>query len=480
MPAREVFDTAQRVFNVRACTLPTRGRMESSARADARCAGPVFPPPVVCFATRLLSRFVLSSVALFSGKESMDVPAANRLSTVPGASASGVSSSSASMPASTSALPADFSVVGGGLIGRLIAWRLAGEGACVALYEQGDAAGRSAAAWVAAAMLAPLAEAASAELLITELGAASLEAWPALLAELPEPVFFQRNGSLIVWHPTDRAESNIFTGRLRVNAPASLLKGGLLPLSGASLAQAEPALGGRFQQGFLLPNEGQLDNRQLLSAVAAGLGERRVETHWNTTIDDAALETLPGRVVIDCRGLGAKRDWRGLRGIRGEVARVHAPGIGLSRPVRLLHPRYPLYIAPKQDDLYVIGATEIEGEDMSPISVRSTLELLSAAFSIHPGFGEARILELSTQCRPTLPDHRPLVRFVDERTIRVNGLYRHGYMLAPEVSHAALDLALALAGGVLAGADADAFDAWRSAARWPALFERDAMVAQPF
>jgi glycine oxidase len=216
----------------------------------------------------------------------------------------------------------------------------------------------------------------------------------------------------------------------------------------------------------------------LLAAVAAGLIERRVDAHWQTPVDDAALDTLPARFVIDCRGLGAKRDWRGLRGIRGEVARVHAPGIGLSRPVRLLHPRYPLYIAPKQDDLYVIGATEIEGEDMSPISVRSSLELLSAAFSIHPGFGEARILELSTQCRPTLPDHRPLVRLAGERTIRVNGLYRHGYMLAPEVSRAAVELALALAHADVTLAGGDGFDAWRAAARWPALFERDALAAQ--
>src|ERR1700744_1098052 len=101
----------------------------------------------------------------------------------------------------------DFAVVGGGLIGRLVAWRLAGTGARVSLYERGDAQGRDAAAWVAAAMLAPLAEAASAEMLITELGAASLEAWPALLSALPSPVFFQRNGALVVWHPSDRAES---------------------------------------------------------------------------------------------------------------------------------------------------------------------------------------------------------------------------------------------------------------------------------
>lgn len=377
---------------------------------------------------------------------------------------------------------ADFAVVGGGLAGRLIAWRLAGAGARVALYEQGDAAGRSAAAWVAAAMLAPLAEAASADLLITELGVASLDAWPALLAELPAPVFFQRNGTLVVWHPADRAEAAIFTSRLRVNAPAALLKDGLEPLSGAPLLAAEPALAGRFQQGFLLPDEGQLDNRQLLAAVAEGLAERRVETHWNTRVEDAELDGLPAGMVIDCRGLGAKRDWHGLRGIRGEVARVRAPGIGLRRPVRLLHPRYPLYIAPKQDDLYVIGATEIEGEDMSPISVRSSLELLSAAFSIHPGFGEARILELSTQCRPTLPDHRPLVRLAGNRIIRVNGLYRHGYMLAPEVSRAAVELALAHAGGAFAGAEPDAagsFERWAAAARWPALFMRDVDVMQP-
>ena len=190
-------------------------------------------------------------------------------------------------------------------------------------------------------MLAPLAEAASAELLITELGAASLDAWPELLAQLPSPVFFQRNGTLVVWHPSDRAESTLFTSRLRVNAPASLLAGGLVPVSGAALDEAEPMLGGRFQQGFLLPDEGQLDNRQLLAAVADGLVERGVRTHWNTNVDDDAFDAIDARVLIDCRGLGAKQAWSGLRGIRGEVARVHAPGIGLRRPVRLLHPRYP-------------------------------------------------------------------------------------------------------------------------------------------
>ncbi|MEX3935634.1 FAD-dependent oxidoreductase [Paraburkholderia phymatum] len=363
----------------------------------------------------------------------------------------------------------DFAVIGGGLCGRLVAWQLAGDGHRVALYERGDASGSQAAAWVAAAMLAPLAEAASAELLITRLGAASLETWPTLLDQLPERVFFQRNGSLIVWHHSDRAEAPLFERRLRANAPAELLDGGLVALAGAQVGAAEPALGGRFNQGWLLPHEGQLDNRQLLAALAAGLAARGVETHWNTSVDDNALPAA--RITIDCRGLGAKPVMPTLRGIRGEVARVHAPGIGLTRPVRLLHPRYPLYIAPKENDLYVIGATEVEGEDMSPVSVRSALELLSAAFSVHPAFGEARILELNSQCRPTLPDHRPALMWDGASTLRVNGLYRHGYMIVPEIAGEAVRFASALLDGRVA--DEDAFADWRSNARWSELFQLD-------
>ena len=357
----------------------------------------------------------------------------------------------------------DIAVIGGGLVGRLVAWQLAGAGHRVSLYERGDASGAQSAAWVAAAMLAPLAEAASAEPPVVELGAASLARWPDVLAALPEPVFFQRNGTLVVWHGADRAEAPLFERRLRANAPAALLDGGFVKLAGAEVARAEPALGTRFAHGWLLPHEGQLDNRQALAALAAGLAARGVRTHWNTPVD-----AMPdARWIVDCRGLGGKPAWPSLRGIRGEVARVHAPGINLTRPVRLLHPRYPLYIAPKQNNLYVIGATEVEGEDMSPVSVRSALELLSAAFAVHPGFGEARILELNSQCRPTLPDHRPAIVWDGARTIRVNGLYRHGFMIAPEVADSACALADALVGGAVR--DATSFADFRRAARWSDL-----------
>ena len=129
-----------------------------------------------------------------------------------------------------------------------------------------------------------------------------------------------------------------------------------------------------------------------------------------------------------------------MRGVRGEVLRVHAPEVTLLRPVRLVHPRYPLYIAPKQDHIFVIGATEIESEDMSPASVRSALELLSAAYSVHSGFAEARLLEISTQCRPTLRDNLPAVRFTAPHTIQINGLYRHGFLIAPAMLDVVMEL----------------------------------------
>jgi glycine oxidase len=106
----------------------------------------------------------------------------------------------------------------------------------------------------------------------------------------------------------------------------------------------------------------------------------------------------------------------------------------------LIHPRYPLYIAPKENGVYVVGATEIETDDLSPASVRSTLELLSAAYSVHSGFAEARILEINTQARPTLPDNLPAIHRPCPGVWQINGLYRHGFLIAP----ALLDAALAL------------------------------------
>lgn len=358
-------------------------------------------------------------------------------------------------------MSARYAVLGAGLMGRLLALSLSREGHTVELFERGGPDADTSAARVAAAMLAPLAEAVDAEPLIVDLGRASLTLWPALLDRLPAPIFFQQNGTVIVWHSQDRDQANQFSRRLHRLDEQLPPDQRVRELDGADLAELEPGLSPRFPRGLYLPDEGQLDNRALLSALGQALVEAGVTLHWHTEVSP---EDVEAEWIVDCRGLGAKPDWRALRGVRGEVVRVHAPDVNLSRPVRLLHPRYPLYIAPKPDGVYVIGATQIESEDLSPTSVRSALELLSALYSVHPAFGEGRILEMSSQCRPALPDNRPEIRWNGGRLIQINGLYRHGYLIAPALLEAALGLI-----GRLEQSTTD-LGAWRETQHWAPIY----------
>ena len=120
------------------------------------------------------------------------------------------------------------------------------------------------------------------------------------------------------------------------------------------------------------------------------------------------------------------------------MVRLYAPEVSLNRPVRLMHPRYPIYIVPKPNHEFVIGATEIESQSTKPMTLRSAMELLSAAYTVHSGFAEAEILEMQAGLRPSLPDNRPLVEKQGKRIV-INGLYRHGYLLAPKVVEMALE-----------------------------------------
>ena len=331
---------------------------------------------------------------------------------------------------------AQISILGGGLTGRLMALLLARQGHSIQLFEQGGKDGNLSAAFVAAAMLAPMAEAVDATPLVLQLGYQSLDLWKQIIPTLPEKVFMQFSGSLIVWHAQDGDISHRFAQQLRRGNGGKEVWHNW---NGDDIATNEPQLGGRFTSGFYLPTEGQLDNRQTLMALANAIEQAGVQCHWNTAV---SLTDITADWLIDCRGFGAKTDWNTgksqLRGIRGEVARIYAPEITLNRPTRLLHPRYPLYIAPKENHIFVIGATQIESEDESPVSVRSGLELMSSLYAVTPAFGEARILELATNLRPTLDHHDPEIRVdTHKKILSINGLFRHGFMIAPAVCFAA-------------------------------------------
>ena len=350
---------------------------------------------------------------------------------------------------STSLANQRFAIVGAGLMGRLLAYAMAKRGTKVELFDRGDASANDSAARVAAAMLAPLAESAITEDAVVRMGIYSLPRWKTLIDDLSSPVFFQHDGTLILWHRQDAGEAERFTGHLDKNCLHNSQLSPPRRLNTEQLKAIEPGVADRFNQGLYLPNEGQLDNRQLLDALLLELNTLGVNCHWNTEIDpDALRNDATHQAVIDCRGNGAKQAWtsnlNSLRGVRGEVIRLYAPEVKLRRPTRLIHPRYPIYIAPKENDVYVVGATEIESEDLSQMSVRSAMELLSAVYTVHSGFAEARILEMATQCRPTLKNNLPEILVKKEKgladLIMINGLYRHGFMISPAVLDSTMEL----------------------------------------
>ncbi|MEG0557716.1 MAG: FAD-dependent oxidoreductase, partial [Comamonas sp.] len=108
-------------------------------------------------------------------------------------------------------------IVGGGLMGRLLSLALALRGHRIDLYDAHGPEGDGAAARVAAAMLAPLAESAITEPGVVRMGQHALKRWPELLARLQQPVFFQQNGTLILWHRQDQADAARFFGLLEKN-----------------------------------------------------------------------------------------------------------------------------------------------------------------------------------------------------------------------------------------------------------------------
>jgi glycine oxidase len=321
----------------------------------------------------------------------------------------------------------DIAVVGGGLLGRCLAWRASRAGAQVALYDAAGCRGEGSAAWVAAGMVAPTAEAIDADEQIHAMGRRSLALWPQWLAELPVPVFYRDNGTLLLWHGEDAAEARRAERVLASRGAQAYVT----RIDSGRVGELEPALGARFPHALYLAGEAQVDNRELLNAVAVALEDAGVECHWDTFISEGALPGA-GRIV-DCRGMGARRHWPWLRGVRGEILRLQAD-IELNYTLRLLHPRYPVYIVPRANGRLVVGATSIESDDRSPVSVRGALELMTAAYSVLPALAEARILEFNTQVRPALPDNVPALHFDRQRQILyINGLHRHGFLLTPTI-----------------------------------------------
>ena len=332
--------------------------------------------------------------------------------------------------------PLHVGIAGAGLAGRLLAWRLARAGCKVSLFDAQRRDDTTSASQTAAAMLSPLAELAVSDDAVFELGQRSLTLWPQWLAQLASPVYFRLDGTVVVAHTQDGASLEHFSRLLHHKLPAAC-QAQVQALDAAALALVEPTLAGRFGAGLFLAGEGQLANDQLMAALAIELDRLGVQWHEGQAVERLEAQSVVCEnqthsfdITVDARGTGSKAQLPHLRGVRGEVLRVQCKGMTLRRPVRLMHPRYQLYVAPRPNNEFVVGATELESEDPGPVTVRSVLELASALHSLHPAFGEARVLRMSAALRPALDDHRPCL---EQRAgvWHLNGLYRHGYLCSP-------------------------------------------------
>ncbi|WP_022706836.1 FAD-dependent oxidoreductase [Paracoccus zeaxanthinifaciens] len=308
---------------------------------------------------------------------------------------------------------AEITIIGAGVAGLFAAHELSRRGARVRVLDRSGSPGPHGCSWWAGGMLAPDCEGATAEPVVTRLGREAAAAWARVTT-------VTHRGTLVVALHRDRSELDRFARRTQ----------GAHRLDADGIRALEPDLDHR--DGLHFPDEAHLDPRSALADLLADLDRRDVAVERA----EATPEDIAG-TVIDARGMAAP----GLRGVRGEMVVIRSPEIALTRPVRLLHPRHPLYVVPRGDGRLMLGATQLESASCGPIHVRSLLELLSAAYALDPRLAEAELVETGADLRPAYPDNIPRVTRKG-RILRLNGLFRHGFLLAPALARQAADLLL--------------------------------------
>jgi glycine oxidase len=305
-------------------------------------------------------------------------------------------------------------VVGAGIVGLWQALTLARAGHRVRLVDKSVEPFTDAASSYAGAMLGPYCEKEVYAPVVRDLGLTSIGLWRDTY---PGTVL---NGTLIVAGARDKGEVDHF----------ARLTEGHERIGGERIDKLEPDLQGRFAHGLFYAGEAHVApgaaKQFLLDEIRRAGADVAFGVDWDARPASDGL-------VIDCRGLGARNELAGLRGVRGERLVLRSRELRLQRPVRFLHPRHPIYVVPWGDGLYMVGATVIESDDGGPITVRSALELLGMAYALHPAFGEAQIVDAGAGVRPSFRDNVPKI-IARGRTIHVNGLYRHGFLMAPALA----------------------------------------------
>ncbi len=340
-------------------------------------------------------------------------------------------------------------MVGGGVIGMSVAWRLARAGAAVTLFER-DRVGAGTSR-VAAGMLAPITEAGygTGDEAMVRFAKASLARYPAFLAELAADadlaVSLDTRGTLLAALDRDDREA---LQRMFEHRRASSLS--VEWISGERAREIEPLLSPRVVAAVWIADDHQVDTASLLAALARACVHRGVDMVEGADVE--SLLTRNGRVegvraaqqdvradivVIAAGAWSAKfdelRDVAPVRPVKGQIVRLRGEGFSLAHVVRT--PR--VYVLNKADGSVLVGATQEEmGYDVAA-TAGAVKDLLEHAWEIIPAVYELPFDGVEVGLRPASRDHLPIIGEAALRgLVTATGHFRSGILLAPATADA--------------------------------------------
>jgi glycine oxidase len=349
-------------------------------------------------------------------------------------------------------------VIGAGVIGLSIAWRLAARGASVAVFDKGAAG--AGASHAAAGMLAACAEAEPGEEALVALGRKAQARWPAFAAELLTTsgidVKLRQEGTLVVALTAD--------DQARLHHQLAFQHKLGLPLQWISAAETrrrEPHLAGKLAGAVFAPEDHQVDNRKLAAAlrVAAEAAGARINEQQPVSAISSSGSRVDGIVLADGRKVAADvvvlaaGSWsRSIEGLPTELRPPVRPIKGQMLALRM-EPAAPLinhviwapgaYLVPRRDGRLLIGATvEERGYDAS-LTAGGVLTLLEAAWRVIPAVEELPIDEMWVGHRPGSRDDAPILGEGPLKgLVYATGHHRNGILLTPITADAIARLVL--------------------------------------
>jgi len=339
----------------------------------------------------------------------------------------------------------DVAVIGAGVIGLGIAWRLAARGASVAVFDRGAAG--AGASHAAAGMLAACAEAEPGEEALVALGRESQARWPAFAAELQQAsgidVELRPEGTLVLALTAD--------DQARLDHQLAFQQQLGLPLAWLSAAETrrrEPHLAGKLAGAVFSPQDTQVDNRKLVAAlrIAAEAAGAHVNEHRPVRAISSNGGRVDGIVLGDDTKIAAGAvvlaagAWsRGIEGIepRPPVRPIKGQMLALRMDAAaplLTHVLWApgAYLVPRRDGRLLVGATVEEKGFDSTLTAGGMLTLLEAAWRAMPAIEELPIEETWVGHRPGSRDDAPILGAgALGGLVYATGHHRNGILLTP-------------------------------------------------